>query len=162
MAGVNLSKKPKFARIKAGVQTLKIVSVENFPNRKNTPATKVTVQFVDADGVKLSKNGNPYDLTNDGGYAAFFYLVEACGFEPDETFDTSDLVGCFVECEVTHNSKDYPKKDGEGEIIEGEFVTVTFANITKTLGVGTPFSLDNDETPAPAVAADDDDLDDLD
>ena len=142
---VNLSKAPAFQRIKEGVQTLRITEVTTFPNRKNAVPTEVTVQFEDENGTKLSKKGNKYDLTKDGGYSAFYYLVTVgAGLDPSQNVDVQELVGKFVEVDIVHTEVEYPKLDENRNPIEGQTVTLTFSNIHRVLGEGTPFEVADD------------------
>lgn len=124
MANANLSHKP-FRLMPEGEQTLHIEKVEGLP-RANV--TTVTVTFANEDGIKLI---NKYDLTNDGGYAAFYYLVTVgCGFDVNDNFDIDNLAGRFVRVEIVHKNGSKPREDGTYAV---------FANIKTTLGEGEPF-----------------------
>lgn len=130
MSKVNFGKKPEgFRLMPEGEQTLKITKVAGLP-RANV--TNVDVEFVNADGIKLK---NKYDLTTDGGYAAFYYLVQnGCGIDLDGEFDIDTLVGKYVLVEIVHREGSRPREDG---------TVAVFANIKATVGVGEPFSEDD-------------------
>lgn len=135
MANVNLKNAPKgFSLIPEGDTVLQLTKVEGLPR---TNVEVVTVDFINAEGQKLS---NKYDLTNDGGYAAFYYLATlGCGFEADEIC-LDEMTGKFVAVEIVHNAGKKPRADGS---------VAMFANIKSVTGPGKPFGQG-------AVAADDD------
>jgi len=120
--------KPKgFRLLDEGEQNLKIVEVKGLP-RANV--TNVELKFVDAEGITLK---NKYDLTSDGGYAAFYFLVlNGLGVDLNEgdAFDIDQLLNQFVLVEIVH-------KPGTRENANG--VIPVFSNIKQTLGKGTPF-----------------------
>jgi len=142
MATMTARSKPKgFRLMDEGEQNLKIVEVKGLP-RANV--TNVEVKFVSEDDITLK---NKYDLTSDGGYAAFYFLVlNGLGVDLNEgdAFDIDQLLNQFVLVEIIH-------KDGTRENANG--IIPVFANIKQTIGKGTPFG-DTD-----AQAADDDDED---
>lgn len=138
MAVIHGKGKPK-GRVPEGIDTFKITKIEGTP-RANV--TKVKVTFANRNGEDFYNN---YDLENTGGWAAFYYLAQACGYDLDDEgveFDLSDLDGCFVELDIIHN--EVPAKDKETkEVIPGKFAT--FVNIKWVVGPGTPFGLEADE-----------------
>lgn len=140
MSNVNFGKKPQgFRLMDEGNQTLLITEIKGLP-RANV--TNVEVKFINEDGIKLT---NKYDLTNDGGYGAFYYLVQnGCGIELDGEFDIDTLVGKYVEVEIVHKEGTRPREDGSMAI---------FANIRSTVGVGVPFG-DDAELDARETAGD--------
>jgi hypothetical protein len=134
MANVNFGSKPKgFRLMPEGERTLLITKIEGIPRAK---ITNVKAEFVDAEGITLK---NSYNLTIDGGYAAFYYLVtNGLGVELDGDFDIDQLQGKFVEVNIVH-------KDGTKAREDGTFPV--FANIGSTLGVGTPFAVEGGSEP---------------
>jgi hypothetical protein len=129
MPSADFSKKPQgFRLLPEGEQTLQITKIEGVPRTKVTMAK---VEFVSEDGIKLKNN---YDLTSDGGYAAFYYLVQnGCGFELDGEFDIDQIADKFVLVNIVHVEGKQPRADGSKAI---------FANIKSTIGPGTPFGED--------------------
>lgn len=132
-AKVDMSKKPKgFRLMPEGETTLEILEVKGLPKAN---VKMVEVKFQDSEGIPLK---NKYDLTNDGGYAAFYYLVTVgCGFDLDDEFDIDQLVGCFPEVEIIHREGSRPGANGKVPV---------FANIGRVTGTGTPFVVDGDES----------------
>ena len=128
MANVRGKGKPKgFRLMDEGEQVLHILEVKGLP-RANV--TNVEVKFENEEGIALN---NKYDLTSDGGYAAFYYLVlNGMGVDLDEgdEFDIDNLAGQFVLAEIVHKDGTRPRDDG---------TTATFANIKRVVGPGTPF-----------------------
>lgn len=141
----NLSKAPTgFRLMDEGETALFIKKVEGFPR---TNVTKVSVEFVNPEGIVLKNN---YDLTNDGGYAAFYYLVTlGCDMDVDEQFDIGQIEHHFVTAEIVHKEGSRPRADG---------TTAVFANIHKILGPAEPFYLEG----VTDGIVEDDDLDDED
>jgi hypothetical protein len=139
MANVVGKGRPKgFRLMPEGEQNLKITKVVGLP-RANV--TNVEVDFVNEDGITLK---NKYDLTSDGGYAAFYFLVlNGMGIDLDEgdQFDIDQLDGQFVSVEIVHKEGTKPREDG---------TVAVFANIRATLGKGTPFGDATDGATAPA------------
>jgi hypothetical protein len=139
MANVVGKGRPKgFRLMPEGEQNLKITKVVGLP-RANV--TNVEVDFVNEDGITLK---NKYDLTSDGGYAAFYFLVlNGMGIDLDEgdQFDIDQLDGQFVSVEIVHKEGTKPREDGTVAI---------FANIKATLGKGVPFGDATDGATAPA------------
>ena len=131
MAQVNISKRPQgFRLMPEGQNVLKITKAEGTPR---TNVTNVEVSFVDAEGITLK---NRYDLTIDGGYAAFYYLATiGCEFDAD-TIDINDMVGRYVTVEIVHNEGSRPLADGRIPV---------FANIKTVTGPGAPFDEDEAE-----------------
>jgi len=129
MATANLGKKPTGFRIMGeGENALFLKKVEGFPR---TNVTKVAVEFVNPEGILLKNN---YDLTNDGGYAAFYYLVTiGCEMDVDEKFDIGQIEHKFVTAEIVHKEGSRPRADGTVAI---------FANIGKVTGPADPFYLE--------------------
>lgn len=128
MATVNFNRKPEsngFRLLPEGDQNLRITAIEGIP-RANV--TQVTVDFVSEDGIKFK---NRYDLTNEFGYNAFYYLVNnGCGFDLDGEFDINACVGKFVVLNIVH-------KKGTKEREDGTFPT--FVNVKYVVGAGEPF-----------------------
>jgi hypothetical protein len=131
MATVKGKGKPQgFRLMPEGQQNLHIVKVEGLP-RANVELVKV--KFVNEDGITLD---NKYDLTSDGGYAAFYYLVlNGLGVDLDEgdEFNIDDLDDKYVLVEIVHKEGTKPREDGS---------VAVFANIKATIGPGTPFGDD--------------------
>jgi hypothetical protein len=137
MAKVTGKGKPQgFRLMDEGEQVLHIESVTGLPRAK---VTNVEVAFRNEDGIPLK---NKYDLTSDGGYAAFYFLVlNGLGVDLDEgdEFDIDDLNDKYVLAEIVHKDGSKPRDDG---------TVAVFANIRKVLGPGMPFG---------AASSDDDD-----
>ena len=129
MATANLGKKPTgFRLMDEGENALFLKKVEGFPR---TNVTKVAVEFVNPEGILLKNN---YDLTNDGGYAAFYYLVTiGCEMDVDAKFDIGQIEHKFVTAEIVHKEGSRPRADGTVAI---------FANIGKVTGPADPFYLE--------------------
>lgn len=118
--------KPKgFRLVPEGEQVLHITEVKGLP-RSNVK--QVEMKMTDAEGVSLTGNRKQtYDLTSDGGYAAFYYLVlNGFGVDLDDgdEFDIDQLEDTYVVAEIVH--KEVEKKDGTG--------VLTFSNIAKVVG----------------------------
>ena len=131
-ATVKFDRKPQgFRTMPEGEQVLRIESVLGLP-RANV--TNVEIVFKNEEGITLK---NKYDLTSDGGYAAFYYLVsKGCGIELDGEFDIDELVGRFVEVEIVHKEGTKLREDGTYPV---------FANIKSTIGPGEPFGDESGE-----------------
>ena len=131
--------KPKgFQLIPEGEQVLHITGVEGTPR---AAIQTVSMEMHNADGISLTGNRKQsYNLNNDGGYAAFYYLVlNGLGVDLDEgdEFDIADLEDVYVLAEIVHNK--VPKKDKDsGQVIPDEYMT--FANIKKIIGPAEPFA----------------------
>ena len=134
MATVKGRGKPQgFRLMPEGEQTLHIEEVKGLP-RDNV--TMVEVAFRNAEGIPLK---NKYDLTNDGGYAAFYFLVlNGLGVDLDEgdEFDIDDLEDKYVIVEIVHKEGTRPREDGSVAI---------FANIKAAIGPGEPFGDDAED-----------------
>jgi hypothetical protein len=118
-----------FKMIPEGNQTVHVTNVKGIP-RENVSV--VTMTMLNADGLGWDKFPQKYDLTSDGGYAAFYYLLlngYDINLEDGDSFNIDALEDTYVEVEVIH--KDVPAKDGNG--------TKTFANIKSTIGPGEAF-----------------------
>lgn len=129
MSTVKFSERPKgFEILPEGVTTLHVSDVKRLP-RTGEPQV-VTAEMVDAKGRGFyGKYPQKYDLTVDGGRAAFYYLV-LNGYGVDiveEPFDLDEMEDTFIEVEVFH------KEGSKGG---------TFANI-RVLGEGQPFEVGN-------------------
>jgi hypothetical protein len=139
---VKFGSKPKgFQMIPEGEHVVHISDVKAIP-RANP--TVVTMKMLNADGLGWDKYPQKYDLNSDGGYAAFYYLVQnGLGVNLDECneFDVEQLEGAYVTVEVIHKAG---KGDNEGK---------TYANIKATVGPGEPFG----DTPVAVAAAGGDD-----
>lgn len=146
MATVKFGKAPAgFRLMPEGPRVLHVESVSGVPRTK---VSKVEVKFRDKDGIPLI---NKYDLNNDGGYAAFYFLVKnGLGIDLNEgdAFDLDDLVGEYIEVEIVHKEGSRPREDG---------TVATFANIKATLGPGKPFALNDDASVSPDEDDDDED-----
>ena len=133
MAIVKGKGKPQgFRLMPEGEQTLLITKAEGKPR---ADVQLVEVEFVNAEGITLK---NKYDLTTDGGYAAFYYLVlNGLGVDLDEgdEFNIDEMPGNYVKVEIVHKEGTKPREDGS---------VAVFANIRQTLGVGEPFGEDAD------------------
>ena len=129
MSKVLFDRKPQgFRLMPDGEQNLLIQKVEGLPR---DDVKLVKVKFVNEEGITLE---NKYDLTSDGGYAAFYYLVtNGVGVELDGEFDIDNLEGKYVLVEIVH-------KEGTKQREDGTFPV--FANIRATIGPGTPFGDD--------------------
>ena len=137
--------KPKgFKMIDEGAQVLHITDVKGAPR---TNVTIVTMNMLNEEGLGFGgKYPQKYDLSTEGGYAAFYFLVKN-GYDIDldegDQFDIEDLEDTYVLVDIIH--KEVQRKDGTG--------TVIFANIKATIGPGEPFST------AAATETDDEDYD---
>lgn len=126
--------KPKgFRLVPEGKQVLHITEVEGKP-RANIKL--VEMKMTNKDGISLTgSRKQTYNLEDEGGYAAFYYLVlNGLGIDLNEgdEFDLSELEDSYIVAEVVHREK--PRYDGAG--------TITFANIAKVLGPATGFEDD--------------------
>jgi hypothetical protein len=141
MTQVKFGSKPKgWVLMPAGERVLRIESVKGMPR---SVVTLVEIEFKDAEGTLLK---NKYDLTNDGGYAAFYYLVSnglGINLDEDDSFDIDQMQGHYVLVEIVHKDGTKPREDGTVPV---------FANIKSTLGPGEPFG---DEAPAAAPKGED-------
>jgi len=131
MAEVTFGSKPKGFRLMAeGETTLKVTKAKGL-GRPNVQS--VALEFVDAEGIPLKNN---YDLTNDGGYAAFYYLVQnglGIDLEDGSTFDINKLMDKYIVVEIVHR---------EGKNLGADGQPMLFANIKATVGPGEAFDGD--------------------
>lgn len=128
-----------FQPLSEGSHILHITDVKAIP-RVNP--TQVTMKMVDVEGRGFDKYPQSYDLTKDGGYAAFYFLVKnGLGVDLGEgdEFDLADLEDTYVEVEIVHKESNNPDRP--------------FANIKSTIGPATGF----EGAPAPASDTDDED-----
>lgn len=133
-AEVKFGSKPKgFRLMEEGETTLKITKVKGL----GRPQIKsVALEFVDAEGIVLKNN---YDLTTDGGYAAFYYLVQngmGVDLEDGSAFDIDELLNQYILVDIVHREGTKPGADGKPMI---------FANIKATLGPGESFDSEDSE-----------------
>jgi len=129
-----------FQPLSEGLHILQISDIQAIP-RVNP--TQVTMKMLDKDGRGFDKYPQSYDLTKDGGYAAFYFLVKnGLGVDLGEgdEFDLADLEGAFVEVEIVHKESNNPDRP--------------FANIKATVGPAEGF--EGDDAPAAPAAEDDD------
>jgi hypothetical protein len=122
-----------FEPLSEGEHVLHITDVKGLPKDK---VSVVTMKMLDENGQGFDKYPQKYELSNEGGYAAFYWLVKnGLGVDLNEgdEFDIDDLEDAFVTVEIIHK----PRENGG-----------VFANIRKVLGPGTPFgtsSSDDDD-----------------
>ena len=148
MATVTFGKKPTgWTMIPEGRHVLHITKVQGLP-RANV--TSVTMEMHNAEGLGFGgKYPQKYDLTTDGGYAAFYFLVKnGLGIDLNEgdAFNLDDLEGKFVEVDIVHKDGKKPREDGTFPV---------FANIAATVGPGEPFEVEGDDS-TPVDDADED------
>ena len=124
--------KPKgFRRMPEGETTLKITKIKGLGRPQ---IQSVAAEFVDAEGIVIK---NSYDLKTDGGYAAFYYLVQnglGIDLEDGSAFDIDELAGKFIVVEIVHREGNNPGADGKPMI---------FANIKATVGPGEAFGTED-------------------
>lgn len=114
-----------------GEQSFLITKVKGFPRdpKPSEGLTNVEIAFVSIDKVPLK---NKYDLTVDGGYAAFYWLVKNglnIDLEEGEPFDVNQLQDAYVMLDIIHKPRD------NGGV---------FNNIRATVGPGEPFAVDSE------------------
>ncbi|CAB1241194.1 conserved protein of unknown function [Ruminococcaceae bacterium BL-4] len=124
-----------YSLIPEGNQILKIESIDEENYEK---FGKLSILMKDAHGTSLKEN---FNFVNDDGtandVADGIYTRLARAALDDQTadeFDTNDLIGKFIECEIVHREG---SKGG------------TFANIKKIIGHADGFLKTKSDTPAP-------------
>lgn len=110
MARIPLSE--GFKLIPEGTHVFKITNVnykEDFGKMEITMETESGQKHVERFSL-LKSNGDP----NDGALNAFSFFAKTAlnDFDLDE-IDEQDLVGHFIECDVTHEEVDNPKRPGQ-------------------------------------------------
>jgi hypothetical protein len=127
-----------FKLLPEGEQVLHITNVKGLP-RDNVSV--VTMEMLNEDGLGFgAKFPQKYDLTSDGGYAAFYFLLKnGLGIDLDDgdEFDIDMLNDKYVRVDIVH-------KAGTRENAAG--VIPTFANIKSTIGPAEPFGTSTPET----------------
>lgn len=146
-----------FSLIPEGVHVFKVVSCTD----KYEDFDKVEYELQTSSGQKITNRFNFVDdkgEVNEIGSYYWFKFARAClnlGANDEPEIDFSDLVGCYVEAEVKHNT--YIAKSGERK---GE--ELTSANlIDKTYAPSNGF-LGSKATTATDEPDDNDEIDDLD
>jgi len=134
--------RPKgFQLIPEGNQVLHITNVVGKP-RANVKLVEMDMHNVD--GISLTgKRKQSYNLDNEGGYAAFYWLVKGLfdiDLDDGDQFDIDQLEGAYGVFEIVH--KKVEKNDGSGDFL-------TFSNIKSTVGPADGF----DGAPVAAAAA---------
>lgn len=147
--------KAGFSLIPEGTHVLKVVDCTD----KYEDFGKVSYELQNASGQKISNRFNFIDAKGEVNEIGAFYwskFARAClnlGANEEPEIEFSDLVGCYVEAEVKHNT--YIAKSGERK---GE--EMTGANLVdKSYSTATGFEGSNK---SPIEDDDIDDLDDLD
>lgn len=137
--GVIIGKgKPKgFRLIPEGEQILHITEVAGKPR---VGIKLVKMKMTNVDGISLTGlRKQTYNLENDGGYAAFYYLVlNGLGIDLNagDEFDISELEDAYIVADIVH--KHVPRREGDGEM--------TFNNIAKVIGPASGFEdIEDDE-----------------
>ena len=110
-----------FSLISEGVHVFKVVGCED----KYEDFSKVEYELQNASGQKISNRFNFVDSKGEVNEIGAYYwskFARAClnlGANEEPEIDFSDLVGCYVEAEVKHNT--YVAKSGEhkGEEMKG-------------------------------------------
>lgn len=148
-----------FSLIPEGVHVFKVVGCVD----KYEKFDKVSYELQVASGQKITVNFNFVDSKGEVNEIATYYwskFARAClnlGANEEPEIDFSDLIGCYVEAEVKHNT--YIAKSGNhaGEEMTG-------ANILdKSYAPASGFPGSNTAPKSPVEDTDeDDDLDDLD
>lgn len=150
MAKMKLSEST-FTLIPEGVTTFKVMEVDD---SKYEDFGKLSVKLQTAKGethnemfTLIGKNGN----LNDGALKAWSYFARVClnNFQADE-IDTQDIVGCYIQATVKHETYTKTKGDKAGE--EGKAVRLNDYTTATGFG-GSADPEDEDEN--------DDDLDDF-
>jgi len=130
--------KPKgFRLIPEGEQILHITEVAGKPR---AGIKLVEMKMTNVDGISLTGSRKQvYDLENDGGYAAFYYLVLnglGVDLEEGDEFDIAELEDAYIVADIVH--KHVPRREGDGEM--------TFSNIAKVIGPAPGFEdVEDDE-----------------
>jgi len=136
-------KPTSFQMLPEGPHTLHITNVKGLP-RDNV--TVVTMEMVNKDGLGFKgKYPQKYDLTSDGGWTAFYFLVlNSLGIDINEgdSFNIDQLEDTYVEVEIIHKDGTKPREDGSFPV---------FTNIKATIGKGIPFG---DDTPVESADED--------
>ena len=147
MAKMKLSEN-SFKVIPEGVTTFKIMEVDD---TKYEDFGKLSVKMQTAKGEThierfslIKGNGE----INEGALKAWSYFARTClnNFQADE-IDTQDIVGCYIQATVKHETREYNNSDGEKK-------TGVFARLND-YAVSSGFN-------TAGTADEDDDLDDLD
>lgn len=145
-----------FSLIPEGVHVFKVVSCED----KYDDYDRVSYELQNSAGQKIT---NRFTFVNDKGevneISSFYWskFARAClnlGANEEPEIDFSDLVGCYVEAEVKHNTYIAKSGDHKGEELTGANL------IDKTYAPTTGFDSKKDEDGFEDVP-EDDDLDDF-
>lgn len=120
-----------FKMIPEGEHVLHVTNVKGMP-RDNV--TLVTMDMKNAEGLGFGgKYPQKYDLTSDGGWAAFYFLLKngyGIDLSEGDSFDIEKLEDTYVTVEIVHKEGTKPRDDGSYPV---------FANIKATVGPGEPF-----------------------
>ena len=138
---MKLSKSTGFKNIPEGRTILKIVSVDEKPQ-----FDKVEVKLRNQEGLTMLQK---YDTSKEGGLNAYSFLARSAmdDFSLDEV-EGDDLIGRFVEADVTHTVVESTKDEDK---------TFTFVNI-KNLKPSVGFEDEDDDEEMVEVDDEDDDL----
>lgn len=153
MAKIKLSE-GGFSIVPEGVTVFKVMEVDD---SKYEDFGKLSVKLQTASGQTHKEN---FSLTkangelNEGALKAWSYFAKVClnNFNADE-IDTQDIVGCYIQATVKHETFTRTKGDHAGE----EGTAVRLNDYTVSTGFGGAKTKDEDP-----VADDEDDEDDLD
>ena len=158
MAKMKLSES-SFTMIPEGSHVFKVMEVDD---SKYEDFGKIAVKLQTAKGethvetfTLVKSNG---DL-NEGALKAWSYFARVClnNFQADE-IDTQDIVGCYIQATVKHET--YTRTKGDKAGTEGKAVRLNdYTTASGFVGREDNLDVDNDEDPD---ADDLDDLDDLD
>ena len=152
MAKIKLSE-GGFSIVPEGVTVFKVIEVDD---SKYEDFGKLSVKLQTASGQTHNEN---FSLTkangelNEGAFKAWSYFARTClnNFSAKE-IDTQDIVGCYIQATVKHET--YTRTKGEHAGEEGTAVRLNDYTVATGFG-GTPKAEDTTED-------EDDDLDDLD
>ena len=156
MAKMKLSES-SFSMIPEGSTIFKVMKVDD---SKYDDFGKLSVKLQTAKGETHTEtfsliNAKTGEL-NEGALKAWSYFARVClnNFSADE-IDTQDIVGCYIQATVKHET--YIKKKGDNAGQEGKSVRLNDYATASGFGGKANIDVDNDEDPED----DSDDLDDF-
>lgn len=148
-----------FSLIPEGSAIFKVVSVDD---SKYEDFGKLSVKLQTAKGETHTETFSLVNAktgeVNEGALKAWSYFARVClnNFQADE-IDTQDIVGCYIQATVKHET--YIKKKGDNAGQEGKAVRLN--DYTTATGFGGARAAEDDEDDIDDEDDDSDDLDDF-
>lgn len=137
MAKITLPENKAFIYAREGKQSVKIVEAKAVPTSK---PQSIEITFLADNGGRV-KNTYTLNSNDEKGFTVTCILLRALLGNDISEFDTDDVkyfVGKYLEVEIIHRT--VPHRDDDTK-------TITFVNIAKILGKGTPFDTAESDRP---------------